>query len=117
MELPGEDHLLFSQGIDRITDEIEECLTGVRGDLVYVGGPPTGSDSQPSLEPGKVTVYDSTGGRVASVSFEEGHRFSIALPPGQYRVAAESGDAICRDQQVAVDQDTYSAIRFPCDVR
>jgi class 3 adenylate cyclase len=30
VELPGEDHLLFSQGIDRITDEIEEFLTGVR---------------------------------------------------------------------------------------
>jgi class 3 adenylate cyclase len=30
VELPGEDHLLFSQGIDRITDEIEEFLTGAR---------------------------------------------------------------------------------------
>jgi hypothetical protein len=93
------------------------AASGVRGDLVYVGGPPRGSDSPPPLELGKVTVYDSTGGRVASVSFEEGRGFSIALPPGQYRVVAESGDAICRDQQVAVDQDTYSVIRFSCDVR
>jgi class 3 adenylate cyclase len=30
VELPGEDHLVFSQDIDRITDEIEEFLTGVR---------------------------------------------------------------------------------------
>ena len=30
VELPGEDHLVFSQDIDRITDEVEEFLTGVR---------------------------------------------------------------------------------------
>jgi class 3 adenylate cyclase len=30
VELPGEDHLVFSQDVDRITDEIEEFLTGVR---------------------------------------------------------------------------------------
>ncbi|MGH2539882.1 MAG: adenylate/guanylate cyclase domain-containing protein [Actinomycetota bacterium] len=30
VELPGEDHLIFSQGIDRIADEIEEFLTGAR---------------------------------------------------------------------------------------
>ena len=30
VELPGEDHLVFSQNIDRITDEIEEFLTGAR---------------------------------------------------------------------------------------
>jgi class 3 adenylate cyclase len=30
VELPGEDHLLFSQGIDRVGDEIEEFLTGAR---------------------------------------------------------------------------------------
>jgi class 3 adenylate cyclase len=30
VELPGEDHLVFSQDLDRITDEIEEFLTGVR---------------------------------------------------------------------------------------
>ncbi len=30
VELPGEDHLIFSQGIDRIADEIEEFLTGTR---------------------------------------------------------------------------------------
>jgi len=30
VELPGEDHLMFSQGIDRIADEIEEFLTGTR---------------------------------------------------------------------------------------
>ena len=94
-----------------------DSASGVEGDLVYVGGPPPGSDSPPHLEPGRVTVYDATGGQVASVSFEEGHGFSIALPPGQYRVAAESGDAICRDQQVAVNQDMYSVIRFSCDVR
>ena len=28
VELPGEDHLIFSQDIDRIADEIEEFLTG-----------------------------------------------------------------------------------------
>jgi hypothetical protein len=92
------------------------AASGVQGDLVYVGGP-LGSDSPPRLEPGRVTVYDATGGQVASVSFEEGHGFSIALPPGQYRVAAESGDAICRDKHVAVNQDMYSVIRFSCDVR
>jgi hypothetical protein len=92
------------------------AASGVRGDVVYVGGPP-GSDSPPALEPGRVTVYDATGGRVASVSFEEGHRFSIASRPGRYTVVAESGDAICRDQDVAVNQDMYSVIRFSCDVR
>jgi class 3 adenylate cyclase len=30
VELPGADHLVFSQDVDRITDEIEEFLTGVR---------------------------------------------------------------------------------------
>jgi class 3 adenylate cyclase len=30
VELPGEDHLVFSQDIDRVIDEIEEFLTGVR---------------------------------------------------------------------------------------
>jgi class 3 adenylate cyclase len=30
VELPGEDHLIFSQDIDRIADEIEEFLTGAR---------------------------------------------------------------------------------------
>ena len=30
VELPGGDHLLYSQGIDRIADEIEEFLTGER---------------------------------------------------------------------------------------
>lgn len=30
IELPGDDHLIFSQGIDRIADEIEEFLTGAR---------------------------------------------------------------------------------------
>jgi class 3 adenylate cyclase len=30
VELPGEDHLVFSQDIDLLTDEIEEFLTGVR---------------------------------------------------------------------------------------
>ncbi len=30
VELPGEDHLVFSQDVDRVTDEIEEFLTGVR---------------------------------------------------------------------------------------
>jgi class 3 adenylate cyclase len=30
VELPGEDHLVFSQNMDRVTDEIEEFLTGVR---------------------------------------------------------------------------------------
>ena len=30
VELPGEDHLMFSQGIDRIADELEEFLTGAR---------------------------------------------------------------------------------------
>jgi class 3 adenylate cyclase len=30
IELPGEDHLLFAQGIDRVADEIEEFLTGSR---------------------------------------------------------------------------------------
>lgn len=30
VELPGEDHLLFSQDIDRVADEIEEFLTGTR---------------------------------------------------------------------------------------
>ena len=30
VELPGDDHLVFSQDIDRVTDEIEEFLTGVR---------------------------------------------------------------------------------------
>jgi class 3 adenylate cyclase len=30
VELPGEDHLVFSQDVDRIIDEIEEFLTGVR---------------------------------------------------------------------------------------
>jgi hypothetical protein len=93
------------------------AASGVEGDLVFVGGPPPGSDSPPRLEPGRVTVYDSAGGQVASVSFEEGHGFSIALPPGQYRVVAESGDAICRDRHVAVNQDMYSVIHFSCDVR
>jgi class 3 adenylate cyclase len=30
VELPGEDHLLFAQGIDRVADEIEEFFTGSR---------------------------------------------------------------------------------------
>jgi class 3 adenylate cyclase len=30
VELPGQDHLVFSQDVDRVTDEIEEFLTGVR---------------------------------------------------------------------------------------
>ena len=30
VELPGEDHLIFSQDIDRVADEIEEFLTGAR---------------------------------------------------------------------------------------
>jgi class 3 adenylate cyclase len=30
VELPGVDHLVFSQDVDRITDEVEEFLTGVR---------------------------------------------------------------------------------------
>ena len=30
VELPGEDHLIFSQDIDRVADEIEEFLTGSR---------------------------------------------------------------------------------------
>jgi len=30
VELPGEDHLVFSQDVDRIMDEVEEFLTGVR---------------------------------------------------------------------------------------
>ena len=30
VELPGEDHLMFSQDIDRIADELEEFLTGTR---------------------------------------------------------------------------------------
>jgi class 3 adenylate cyclase len=30
IELPGEDHLVFSQDVDRVTDEVEEFLTGVR---------------------------------------------------------------------------------------
>ena len=30
VELPGEDHLIFSQDIDRVADEIEEFLTGTR---------------------------------------------------------------------------------------
>ena len=30
VELPGTDHLAFSEGIDALTDEIEEFLTGVR---------------------------------------------------------------------------------------
>jgi class 3 adenylate cyclase len=30
VELPGEDHLIYSQGTDRIADEIEEFLTGAR---------------------------------------------------------------------------------------
>lgn len=30
VELSGEDHLMYSQGVDRIADEIEEFLTGVR---------------------------------------------------------------------------------------
>lgn len=30
IELPGEDHLMFSQDIDRVVDEVEEFLTGAR---------------------------------------------------------------------------------------
>jgi class 3 adenylate cyclase len=30
VEVPGEDHLMFSQGIDRVADEIEEFFTGSR---------------------------------------------------------------------------------------
>jgi class 3 adenylate cyclase/predicted esterase len=30
VELPGEDHLIFSQDIDRVADEVEEFLTGAR---------------------------------------------------------------------------------------
>jgi class 3 adenylate cyclase len=30
VELPGEDHLIFSQDIDRVADELEEFLTGAR---------------------------------------------------------------------------------------
>jgi class 3 adenylate cyclase len=30
VELPGEDHLIFSQDVDRVADEIEEFLTGSR---------------------------------------------------------------------------------------
>jgi class 3 adenylate cyclase len=30
VELPGEDHLIFSQGVDTVADEIEEFLTGAR---------------------------------------------------------------------------------------
>lgn len=30
VELPGQDHLMFSQDIDRVADEIEEFLTGAR---------------------------------------------------------------------------------------
>jgi class 3 adenylate cyclase/predicted esterase len=30
VELPGEDHLIFSQNVDRVTDEIEEFLAGAR---------------------------------------------------------------------------------------
>jgi class 3 adenylate cyclase len=30
VELPGEDHLIFSQDVDRVADEIEEFLTGAR---------------------------------------------------------------------------------------
>ena len=82
--------------------------SGVRGDLVYVGGPPPGFGLVTASRTGKGHGLRVTGGRVASVSFEEGHGFSIALPPGKYRIAAESGDAICRDQHVAVNQDMYS---------
>jgi class 3 adenylate cyclase len=51
VELPGEDHLVFSQDVDRVTDEIEEFLTGVR----------TGSDPDRVLTTTLFTdIVDST---------------------------------------------------------
>ena len=89
---------------------------GVRGDVVYVGGP-VGVTPSSHLEPGRVAVYDDQGARVAAASFGEGHSFSIALSPGNYRVVAHSGDALCPERVISVEAGTYSTVRFSCDVR
>ncbi len=96
-----------------------DATSGVRGDLVYIGGPPpvSASAASPHLEPGSVTVFDTGGKQVASASFEEGRGFSIVLPPGSYRLVPHSGDAQCVPRPVSVEPDAITTIRVSCDVR
>jgi hypothetical protein len=89
--------------------------SGVRGDLVYLGGPnPRAIRNHP--EPGEVVAWTRTGHRVASVSFGEDEGFQLALDPGTYELVPRSGDARCQSMEVSVPSAGYVDIRFQCGV-
>jgi hypothetical protein len=88
--------------------------TGIRGDLVYVGGPYPGVSHH--REPGRVTVFNSSGNEVDSETWGESGRFLIILPAGTYRLVSESGDARCPDKEVEVEPNSISVIHLTCEV-
>jgi len=89
--------------------------SGVRGDLVYVGGPAPGVNRN-HLAPGEVVVWTQTVDRVASVSWGEGEGFQLPLDPGTYELVPWSGDARCESREVSVSAADYVSVHFRCSV-
>jgi hypothetical protein len=96
-----------------------EPSSGVRGVLVYIGGPPEVLGGSPSPEPGEVSAYAMDGSLKGDAGFDSSHaatEFSIPLEPGTYRLVGESGGALCRDQDVTVVPGRYETVTVRCDI-
>jgi len=97
-----------------VLDTAVPHTSGIRGDLVYSGGPYPGVSHH--REPGQVTVLNSTGSEVDSETWGEGGGFLLTLPAGTYRLVSESGDARCPDHEVVVEPDSISVVHLTCEV-
>lgn len=90
--------------------------SGIKGDLVYSGGPASSSAS-PVLEPGSVIAYAEDGTQKAGTTFAQGQGFSLSLPPGTYKLVATSGSAYCPSQNVTVASGGFQSVRITCSVK
>jgi hypothetical protein len=90
-------------------------MSGVRGDLTYVGG--LSRSTSHHREPGVVSAYTQDGQRVALSYFHEGQGYLLRLSPGIYRLVAKSGDAACPDSTVTVVTHRFETIDIRCSVK
>jgi hypothetical protein len=91
--------------------------SGVKGSVVYVGGPPDVTVPR-SAGPGEVRVYATDGALVGDAHLPDSLTgFFIPVEPGDYRLVVTSGDARCPDQSVTITADRYETVRVRCDVK
>jgi hypothetical protein len=84
----------------------------ISGSLMHVGGP---AGSQPGPSSGEVRIYKD-GKQIAKddVASDEGGRFLIEVPPGEYEIDGYSGNVTCARTPLAVSDAGLADVMVEC---